>query len=485
VHPVAGALMLGAALTCLCCAAEPPDDRPSILLVVVDTLRTDAVSAYGAVDGTTPSFDELAAGGLLYQRAYAPSPWTLPSHASLLSGLGIDQHGVGIHGNTTLPDEVVTLAERLRAAGYATIGFSENLLISEPFQMSQGFEQFRSSLVTRIRRLGETRGAPLYTLDVVEEVATWATGRDRAQPFFVFVNLFDPHSPYEIREANPFLPVGVSEEQARLTSALKNSPHRICERLPADPHIRILRGLYLGDVAAADAKLGAIQELLSRAVPTGRLITVVTSDHGEHFGEHRLLDHEFSVRDAVLSVPLLVHGLPGAAPASIGQSVGLTDIVASILQWTGSEVPPELHGRPLPSAPSAQSALERDLIAVYSDEKMQLPASFRDIGGDELREEKRTGCGDQDRVFGRMVALTRYPLKLTWFENYPAELHDLSWDPEERFDLSSGQPEVAQLLQGQIERFIDESGLMGPAPQGTPEADPEAVEALRSLGYLE
>jgi len=90
------------------CAPEPGDQRPSIVLVVIDTLRADAVSAYGAVEGTTPSFDALASEGLLYRRAFAPSPWTLPSHASLLTGFGPDRHGVGIAGRMGLRAEFTT-----------------------------------------------------------------------------------------------------------------------------------------------------------------------------------------------------------------------------------------------------------------------------------------------------------------------------------------------------------------------------------------
>ena len=101
-------------------ACTPVDPRPSIVLVVIDTLRADAVSAYGTVEGTTPAIDALAAKGLLYSRAYSPSPWTLPSHASLFTGLGIEDHGAGLAGQSSLPERFVTLAERLAEAGYET-----------------------------------------------------------------------------------------------------------------------------------------------------------------------------------------------------------------------------------------------------------------------------------------------------------------------------------------------------------------------------
>ena len=117
---------------------------------MIDTLRADAVSAYGAVEGTTPSFDALASRGLLYERAYAPSPWTLPSHASLLTGFEVDRHGVGVAGRMGLRAEFTTLAERLSEAGYQTVGFSENPLVSDLFGFDQGFERF-SALTSRMR----------------------------------------------------------------------------------------------------------------------------------------------------------------------------------------------------------------------------------------------------------------------------------------------------------------------------------------------
>ncbi|HJQ84150.1 MAG TPA: sulfatase-like hydrolase/transferase [Candidatus Binatia bacterium] len=105
------------------CSGRAASERPSVLLVVFDTLRADAVSAYGAVAGTTPNVDALAATGLRYTRAHAPAPWTMPSHVTLFTGLGVEHHHVGMSERITAPAELVMLAERLRDAGYDTAGF--------------------------------------------------------------------------------------------------------------------------------------------------------------------------------------------------------------------------------------------------------------------------------------------------------------------------------------------------------------------------
>jgi len=466
------------------CSPESRDQRPSIVLVVIDTLRADAVSAYGAVNDTTPAFDALAAQGLLYGRAYAPSPWTLPSHASLFTGFGADRHGVGIAGRMGLREEFTTLAERLGDVGYETVGFSENPLVSALFGFEQGFERF--SAVTVEDAISEDQHPGSRRFDIVGEAAAFAAERDPDRPFFLFANLFDPHSPYQRREPNRFLGRGVSLDESWSTEALKASPNRICNRLPSPAELAQLHGLYLGDVAAADAKLGRIAAIARDAVDGRPLIVVATADHGEHFGEHRLLDHEFSVRAPVLNIPLVVQGLPDAPVGRVDTPVALVDVTASILRWADAEIPPEIAGRPMPTRVSDRERPDGDLLAIYSDEKLRAPENWSNAlkPTDEARDAKRSGCGPADRVFGDMLALTRWPFKLIWFENYPAELYDLSWDPEERSDLADLRPEISAPLIDEARRVADATGLAGSSAAGeTPSA--EEIETLRSLGYLE
>ncbi len=465
------------------CSPESRDLRPSIVLVVVDTLRADAVSAYGAVEGTTPAFDALASEGLLYGRAYAPSPWTLPSHASLLTGLAVDRHGVGIAGRMGLRADFTTLAERLSAAGYQTAGFSENPLVSDLFGFEQGFERFAAITVDDVINEDERPGSLQF--DIVAAVAAFAEERDRDRPFFIFVNLFDPHSPYRDREPNRFLGSGVSVGDSWTAAALKKSPNQICDRLPSAEDLKSLHGLYLGDVAAADAKLGKIAAI-ARDATAGALITVATADHGEHFGEHRLLDHEFSVRGPVLNIPLAVHGLPDTPAGRIDAPVTLVDVATSVLSWAGAEIPPELVGRPLPTRVPDANRPGVDLLAVYSDEKLTLPEDWEEElePTAEARDTKRSGCWPSDRVFGNMAALTRWPFKLIWFENYPAELYDLSWDPLERSDLAEVRPEVSAPLVAEVQRRAQEIGLVR-SGEGVETPSDAELEALRKLGYRE
>ena len=457
------------------CSDQAAKTPPSILLVVIDTLRADAASAYGSAEGTTPGFDALAASGQLYTRAYAPSPWTVPSHASLFTGNPIDAHGVGLHGRVVLPQEVATLAERLRSAGYETAAFSENALISPLFGFEQGFEHFS------VRTAEEQMAAnQKLVIDVVDELSRWLEARDPERPFFVFINLYDPHEPYAVRAENPFLPAGATEADARQVEAGRRTSHLICERLPSESQLEILRGLYLGEVAWADRKLEAILALLGDQSASG-LVTVVTSDHGEHFGEHRLLDHEFSVRDTVLRIPLVVHGrAPG--PAVIERPVELRDVTRSLLDWAGADAS-GIAAAGLEVSKGSAADEPASLFALYSDTRMRLPPTFDAASAQQMRDYKRQGCSAEDRVFGDMVAVTRYPFKLNWYERYPSELFDLSRDPGEQAHQQQRHPEIFSILEQQAREFATRTGLAGGKAQEP--LSPESEKALRSLGYID
>lgn len=464
---------MGLPLLATGCAPDPPAEPPSILLVVIDTLRADAVSAYGEAAGTTPALDALAAVGQRYTRAYAPAPWTLPSHASLLSGLAVASHGVGLGGRVVLPGEIETLAERLRGEGYQTAAFSENALVSGAFGFDQGFDHF--AVRTAEDQLAAGRK---LMIDVETEVAAWLEGRDPERPFFIFVNLYDPHEPYAVRAANPFLPGETTTADAQRLGAGRRTSHLICDRIPSAGELEILHGLYLGDVAAADAKLGNVLELLD-ARGIANLVTVVTSDHGEHFGERRLLDHEFSVEEEVLRVPLVVRR-PGVAPATVEHPVELRDIARSLLDWAGADSPEADGAQGLePSDPETA----RSLFALYSDTRMRLPRVMDPEAAHAMKDFKREGCGAADRVFGDMVAVTRYPFRLHWYARYPAELRDLRAAKTNPEETAMRFPQAFSALGDAARHFAKNAGL-GTATPPVPVSE-ENEETLRSLGYLE
>ena len=444
--------------------------RPSILLFVMDTTRMDAVSAYGMVDGTTPVTDRLARDGLLYRNAFASAPWTLPSHATLFTGRLPSDHGVGAR-NPRAPDSLVTLAERMRDAGYDTYGVSENPWIDPTFNLDQGFDRF-VSLIDPSRKEG-----------AIPHIEAWWRERDPARPFFLFVNVADSHTPYTVRPENPWLPEGVDLESARRVK--QRTLAYMCDPQADRNDFEILRGLYHGDVAAADAKLGEVLRVLEREAGERPVIQVVTSDHGEHFGEADLVGHLFSIRNPLLHVPLVVHGLPGAKSAVIDTPVQLADLVPSILEWTGAPAAPELDGRVLPTqrGPSPQRVLLAefgDPASGLHDDQIELARKMIVNG---LRVRRR--CDSSYPVRGDMQSALAYPFKLNAYEFSGVELYDLSSDPMEERNVAAQHTSTVRELQGAIQAMKRRrESRPGPSPENLEVSD-EVYQRLRELGYLE
>ena len=463
------------------CARLPLASRPAILLLVLDTTRADAVSAYGDAAGTTPHTDALAAGGLRYTRAYAQAPWTLPSHATLFTGLFPGRHGVGWR-RTRAAAALDTLAERLQAAGYETVAISENPWVSDAFNLTQGFER---TILTRGFTLGpDAPEEAAEDSETVRALRAWLAVRRGTRPFFLFVNLLDAHSPYLVRRENRFLPPGIDAAEAR---RVPQDPARyFCATSSQAPELAVLRGLYLGGVAAADAKLGAILDHLRAAGLGAPLLTIVTSDHGEHFGEHGLVGHQFSVREALLRVPLVVHGIAGAAPAVIATPVRLADVMPTVLAAAGLPVPAGLDGEPLPT--SAAAAGMRAVVAEHDDSEDAHAGGEAELARLIRRANRavRRNCTPADPVFGTMRTLIRYPMKLVWYERYPAELYDLAADPAELHDLAGARPELCAELEAELARRVRDAAASAHEGTAEPEATvaPDVAERLRALGYL-
>ena len=438
-------------------------ERPSFLVFVLDTVRADAVSAWGEVEGTTPTLDRLAAEGVRYALAHASAPWTLPSHASLFTGLPPNRHGVNWDA-TRARDELVTLAERFRDAGWETVGFSENSWLSDSFNVNQGFERFELTTPALARLPGA--------------LARWLRERDASRPFFLFINVVDAHVPYRVRDENPFLPAGVSAEEARAVSQAKED--YMC--VPGKAReLAILRGLYHGGVAAADAKLSYTLTVFEGLGLTKNLVTVVASDHGEHFGERRRFEHVAGLDQALLRVPLVVHGLPGVDPAVVSSPVELASVAPSLVAWAGLEPLPGVVAPILPTRPvaGAAGAIRADWTDPVGSQHAPDPNDFVKVHR-MMSKTFREACTPADRVFGDQRVLVRYPWKLTWYENHPPELQDLRAGAA---DVSARYPERVSDMLAELERQT-----AGPVPAGSNPVGPlpEDVEAgLRALGYVE
>lgn len=288
-------------------ACRKPAPLP-VLLISIDTLRSDRLPAYGYGAGSTPAIDRLARDGVLFERAFAHVPLTLPSHASLLTGLLPPAHGARDNvGFSLAPGVGTTLAERLRAAGYASGGAVSSFVLRAESGIARGFDRFDAPAEAE-RPAGETLARLLPWLE------EW-----KARPFLLFFHLYEPHTPY--------LP-----------------PAALAGRF-AEP--------YDAEVAAADAAVADLLAALDRSGLYRDALIVLLSDHGEGLGDHGEQEHGILLYRESIQVPLLVK-LPGNRRAGerVRRPVGLVDVLPTLLAAARAPVDAALPGRDLLSEPA-------------------------------------------------------------------------------------------------------------------------------------
>jgi arylsulfatase A-like enzyme len=458
-------------------AANP--DMPNILLFVIDTLRADHVSSYGYPRKTTPHIDAVAKRGVLFENAVSQAPWTAASIASLFTGLYPSVHGLdgGIRwgpgqrsAGGTLPFAIqkvlsssqVTLAEGLRRHGYQTAGFVSNIYVNSIFGFSQGFELYNdehrgySKNVARAKRRAE---------DTNKYVFEWLD-QEPEEPFFLLVHYNDPHWPY-----NPLAPFGqeyVAGYQGDLTperssGVVENQGKPITDL--SDEDVEYLIGLYDGETAYADSELGRVLEKVRSLGLERKLLTVITSDHGEEFLDHGSASHGYTLYEEQIRVPLIFHYPGRLKPARIKAQVRLIDVLPSIfgLVEVADGVPPGVQGEsfvPLMDGKTAAGVEEAFSEATYVGEKKSI----------------RTAQG----------------LKLIYsFVEDEALLFDLKADPREQKSLLDGEPSLAEPLKQQLGSWIESNQASRVALYGEGGPDQEVVldeetrERLEALGYIQ
>ncbi|HSA95538.1 MAG TPA: sulfatase-like hydrolase/transferase, partial [Acidobacteriota bacterium] len=292
---------------CPLAAATPA--KPNILLVTVDTLRADHLGCYGDANIRTPAIDALAARGVLFTRAFAHTPSTLPSHTNILLGLTPNAHGIHDNSNFIVRDDFLTLAEWLKGRGYQTGAFVGAFPLDSRFGLTQGFDVYDDNYGSQgptdmvfIERKADV---------VVGKALEWLKGR--TGPWFLWVHLFDPHQPYE-------------------------PPDPFRSQYPDQP--------YDGEIAYTDASLAKLFAYLKDGGLEGRTAVVFTADHGESLGEHGESTHGYFAYNATLHVPLIL-AFPGVKPGRVEANSSHVDIFPTLCGLVGEKEPPGLQGRSL------------------------------------------------------------------------------------------------------------------------------------------
>jgi arylsulfatase A-like enzyme len=371
--------------------SRPParKNAPNVLLLILDTVRAADMSLYGYARPTTPNLERLAENAVVFDRAFAPAPWTLPSHASMFTGRWSFE--LETSWEQALSDRWPTLAEVLRARGYATAAFVANdMYVTWETGLSRGFEHFDDypvSLWTATQSTAFGRviypelqpplakalsHLPIHSSglrlpipkehrpanDVIDAFLAWL-GRDRSAPFFAVLNLMDAHFPYtpsdsfRYRFRSPRLGPAVSE-------AFSEWPER-----PLTPtEVRPRQDAYDGSITLIDAELGRLFRELGRTRAMENTIVIVTADHGDEYGEHGLVDHGRSLYRRSLRVPLVI-SFPGHIPAGrrVSAPVSLRNLAATVLDLIGAGQVSLLPGRPLTRFWTTQQAAPDTIVA--------------------------------------------------------------------------------------------------------------------------
>jgi arylsulfatase A-like enzyme/Flp pilus assembly protein TadD len=407
-------------------------ESANVLLVTIDTLRVDRVGAYGSDRGLTPALDRLARNGLRFDRAYAHVPLTLPSHTTLMTGRYPPHNGVRDNGTFHLSDAPPTLAAALKGVGYRTAAFVGAFVLDARFGLNRGFDMYDDRMLGSsadldvVQRPAEQVLAPAY--DWITNVASGnvasgnvASGFSRTStPWFAWIHLYDPHEPYTPPE--PF--------RSRYASAP-----------------------YDGEIAYADAALGAFMDHLQTAGVLMNTLVAVASDHGESLGEHGERTHGLFAYDATLHVPLILWANGRIRPGAFTDTMRLVDVAPTILDLLGAAPLAGADGRSI--RPFVAGERPFDESGSYFE---SLNANFT-------------------RGWAPLTGMLRDGLKLI---DLPVpELYDLAADPAEERNLYATQRDRARDLEKRLDAVVS-----GAAPAAPGSIDPDAEARLRSLGYV-
>jgi arylsulfatase A-like enzyme len=428
---LAGTALVWAAIGC----APQADRRPNVLLILIDTLRADALHGYGAPSGSAPNLERIAREGVLFERVIAPSSWTKTSMASILTGRDPNRHGVRRVGDA-LPDALVTLAEGFSEGGYRTLAVNTNPWLQAQAGFAAGFERYETLLWGHAETVGQR------ALELLDEEGP-------AAPTLLYLHYMDVHAPYTPgRRYFTEPPLELPGEGVVKNRALERRYRK--EGLSAPGVEARVRALYAAELLRTDAAIGVLlEELRARRFLDGAIVAV-TSDHGEGFREHGTTEHGWNFYPEVYRVPLILRG-PGLPEGRrVRAQVRSIDLAPTLLELAGLPRPPTHEGLPL-------VPLEE------LDDRTALGA----VGLNDYLPELDWAA----------VVSSRY-LYLRERTHGRVEFYDLEADPGATRDLGPLHPELA--------RHADREGPATPPPAASgADLDPASRERLRALGYLQ
>lgn len=482
-------------------------DAPNILWVVWDTVRPDYLPVHGHGRPTTPRLDEWAKGARVFDNVVSPGSTTLPSHASMFTGLLATEHGVS-HRNEVLDPAHATIAELLQRAGYRTYLFSANAFISKDYNFAQGFETAEhpwsdkfaqrafeivaakvtgdqsSELTGRIERGPEAALRIKQNIKASGELAIggltdWLKASDSPKPFFAFINWMEAHRqlvpPRKYRERF-MTPEQVAKSYRVDRSWLASWEYTVGLHEYSDEELALTRATYEAAIAELDDLFGNLLDSLRSANKLENTIVIVTSDHGEQLGEHHMLDHQFSVYEELLRVPLIIHD-PAKLPAGRESRPVMTqDLFATLLERVGLPVPRGVRNSVNLQAPRES----RDRLAEY-------PAPFmgplREVSDNQKKKSSEVRKEFDPTPWRRSLrAFYSGDMKVIRSSDGRHELYDLKNDPHELKNLAAADVKAADPMLRKMMEFRKQLRKHKPS-QATSGPGSEARGRVQAGGY--
>lgn len=445
-----------------------PPPGPSLLLIVVDTLRADRLGTYGYHLPTSPVLDRLAGESLVFETAISPAPFTMPAMAGLMTGLYPDRTGVINHSpQDRIHDSVATLAELARRRGYRTSAVVSNpWLVRAQSGFGRGFDTFISK-----HSLGLGEGK--FDAKQVTDQALALMGKPSKSPFFLWVHYLDTHMPYQPPPQFASL-FGDGRTSSRVVEDFSlGRDHKQAIYFGArgyrQSELQRTRDLYDASVRFVDTQIGRLLEALDTG--SRKVLVVVTADHGESLGDHGLFfAHDFTLYEELLHVPLILRH-PTVGPQRISTPVSLLDVFATLCLEMDLDCRHPLDGQPLPGLRAGPARPQRTLFATSA------PARARYSGYTGLSVAGPAGRWSMLRQGHTKVIRIPTPAGPTW------QAYHLIDDPGETHNLYLPSGYAAET--GAVEDWIEAMSRARPYPAGGKNVDPETLAELRSLGYLD
>lgn len=464
--------------------------KPNIILIVLDAVRADHLSCYGYSKPTTPYLEELAAKGVIFDRAFAAAPWTPPSHASLFTGTYPSRHGVDVDENLYLNGKNLTMAEILSLNGYATLAVLPDAHLSQARGFSRGFDHFeeifripyvgfnRNSAISLLRNLVWGRDGRAYHSSRL--IKNWLRRQmaNHEQPFFAFLNYKTAHNSY--RSPRPFRGrFGISpfadQDQRKLRYYANGGayPYMAGGLEMTEQDMEVLRSWYDGAIAYLDYCIRDLLNFFKELSVYDDTLVIITADHGENFGDHGLGYHMFCLYDSLIRVPLLVsYPRLGKTGKRISSLVSLTDVLPTVLELIGCDLReyPEMQGKSL--LPFDGKEVHAHIFAEFGRPQYMLK-----------RLAARYPECDFSRYDRGLRCVRTKEFKLIVRSDGVNELYHLASDPGETNNLIEQRPQEANVLRLALEDWLTS---FKPAPSSLPTRQDDLVimKNLQELGYF-